>query len=1103
MGVPKFAAWLTKKYPSMVVERCPADVHGLYIDLNGLIHPCCHDEHDPTVALRTQEEKLRSICLAIETLVVTVRPRRVLYIAIDGVAPRAKMNQQRARRYMSAAVPLTDTEKPIHGEACEVSAAVVAALEKEFTPAERDGVERELDDVGQALQSDVLYGGATAAAAMAPEDSAALAPRAAASPTAPAGSGSGSVNDGGNDNAAAAAAAAAAEATAPSAASAVSGKFDSNCISPGTEFMEAVAVAVREYIRRKLSPASGVEDTSPAPAAAATTAHWADLTVVFSDSSTAGEGEHKFLDFLRTQSAYSGFNSGGSHVIAGLDADLIFLSLSLHIPRVVLLRDHERSTYAQALLPDTAGGTKRASAREAAPSSAESSSRSTAADDVAQEGDGEDYTTASCTPSPSPAPPQHIADMVVPPCTAYEYFDMDVVGASVVSEVYQLCLDKGIQVRGDPLECPANCTAANGFRFHTTRGGSSSGGSGTGEAVEDGGRREAPPPPPPPPFHPCTSTSNSKIVDDFIVLGMLLGNDFLPHLPSVYCGESAMDTLMDVYVGAVLPHGYLTGGEHEIQLVQLERLLRAYAAVEATRLRQYCVQSGAMTSQAAATSELCSTADRLSWRATYVRTTSLRDEAGVAAACRSYVEGLRFVWRYYSSISRQVNWTWYYPFHHAPLAYDVADFIAAQGPQVQTHLAAPALLDDPPPSPFCQLLCILPPRSRQLVPAALHATMTSPPAELADTFPRRWAVDNTGAYGKAHLAAVLLPFSNLPRLQEAVVAASATYTAEEARRNSLCATHLVLERRPAHLSPDAAAPHDEKSSTAPAPRPRTKGKAPPVAAAAASQRFCIQGGGVTVMAAAAVPDDLRDCPGLICSAMVDVVPPLSRPRCYSYTVPIPSLTLLPDGTRVAAAERRPPPRRGDARGRGGGGGGGRGRGGGGGRRREEAKRGDGAEGSGGAATAAAAVKFSVLFLEFAVCLVATGVLAAAAVLWRVSWSLSLPLGGGAVLLLLLQLCGVAVAVLGTAFALGLAVAPTGRSAGSGVRRHNIFTAFVDWQCSECLSLNFSRNRCCFVCRAPYDPHRCVALFSSRHPPEPPLMDADHSAYTAFYGTSAS
>lgn len=176
----------------------------------------------------------KKIFLYVDKMYKFVKPTTVLYLAVDGVAPRAKMNQQRSRRFRSA-------------KEAEVLAAEITQREN-FS--------------GRESQ----------------ENKATV--------------------------------------------------FDSNCITPGTDFMLKLSLALNKWVEYKLK----------------TDSFWQEgATVILSGPDVPGEGEHKVMEFVReSQLAYEErrqnngqatttenveeadlYKPGATHVLYGLDADLI------------------------------------------------------------------------------------------------------------------------------------------------------------------------------------------------------------------------------------------------------------------------------------------------------------------------------------------------------------------------------------------------------------------------------------------------------------------------------------------------------------------------------------------------------------------------------------------------------------------------------------------------------------------------------------------------------------------------------------------------------------------------------------------------------------
>lgn len=107
MGIPGFFGWLLKKYRKNTITTgdIGRNVDVLYIDANCMIHPSCFkilNTSDPHIPIDELENAMINMCIGdLDYLIKYVSPKKKLYLAVDGVAPLAKINQQRKRRYKS------------------------------------------------------------------------------------------------------------------------------------------------------------------------------------------------------------------------------------------------------------------------------------------------------------------------------------------------------------------------------------------------------------------------------------------------------------------------------------------------------------------------------------------------------------------------------------------------------------------------------------------------------------------------------------------------------------------------------------------------------------------------------------------------------------------------------------------------------------------------------------------------------------------------------------------------------------------------------------------------------------------------------------------
>ena len=98
MGIPTYFRYLFDKYSNEIIQidnKPNQRSHDYFlIDFNSLCYNCYYE--NPTLSKESLVKKIFDYTL---DLCKTVNPKQLLYIAVDGPIPFAKIHQQRSRRY--------------------------------------------------------------------------------------------------------------------------------------------------------------------------------------------------------------------------------------------------------------------------------------------------------------------------------------------------------------------------------------------------------------------------------------------------------------------------------------------------------------------------------------------------------------------------------------------------------------------------------------------------------------------------------------------------------------------------------------------------------------------------------------------------------------------------------------------------------------------------------------------------------------------------------------------------------------------------------------------------------------------------------------------
>ena len=255
--------------------------------------------------------------------------------------------------------------------------------------------------------------------------------------------------------------------------------------------------------------------------------------------------------------------------------------------------------------------------------------------------------------------------------------------------------------------------------------------------------------------------NKKNIINDFIFICYLMGNDFLPHLPSLDIYENAIDLLIDKYIECYYElREYLVVDKkinqtffkkliEELYLIEEEILVSNYSNKKKKKFR--CDSDDPYDKEIAKIENLMFKIEdpvnlglgqlnefRERYYTYYFHLEPDEIDTFASKMVDEYLRGLKWVTLYY--FDSCPSWDYYYPYDYPPFITDIYNNIKDK----ESVFGDITFKSSRSLSPYEQLLCVLPKQSNFLLPKQLRKLMLNLNSSLAHLYPTKYNIDLIG-----------------------------------------------------------------------------------------------------------------------------------------------------------------------------------------------------------------------------------------------------------------------------------------------------------------------------------------------------------------------